>query len=591
MFNSVTLLLLLNPGAEVVVETPMSPPAWALLERQLIDSAAVAAREYFAKYFDERGWLLCVERWGGDDGPDDAIENVNDWPLLHALGADDDVRQMVEKAWEGHLRQYTSAKTVEVPLARDGMYYKEFPTQFDWMHNGEGLAVFNLMGLSNPRPDAFEQRVRRYAGFYMNEDPGAPNYDPRHKIIRSLFNGSRGPLLRKTTALDWAGDPIEVANRFHPGHGERSYDEMLAHFKDYNDVVGDHPQNLRATTLAFNAFALTHEEKYKRWLLEYVDAWRERAKDNGGIMPSNIGLDGMIGGATEGKWYGGVYGWGFSVVVPQTGELAHRTRTASGFAGLMNAVLVTGDDRYLDVWRTQCDKINAAAKSIDGELKYPRMYGDDGWYDWQATPYAEHALEMYCLSMRGDDRARVLKNPWLDYLNGKNEKYPETALRRDLEEIRKRMAAMRLDATTPDTRLSDDPYKYNPAQIESLLHLAMGCPHPGRGGNIIGARLRYFDADRRRAGLPRDVSALVTAMSADETKLTLVNVGQVEARTVVVQAGAYGEHQITGITLADGTTYDAGSPTVAVRLAPGCGGELTIRHRRYANPPTLSQPF
>ena len=23
--------------------------------------------------FDERGYLLCVERWGGDDGPDDAI--------------------------------------------------------------------------------------------------------------------------------------------------------------------------------------------------------------------------------------------------------------------------------------------------------------------------------------------------------------------------------------------------------------------------------------------------------------------------------------------------------------------------------------
>ena len=58
----------------------------------------------------------------------------------------------------------------------------------------------------------------------MNEDPGAPNYDPKHKIIRSLFNGSRGPLLRKATALDWAGDPIEVENRFRLGHGERSYE-------------------------------------------------------------------------------------------------------------------------------------------------------------------------------------------------------------------------------------------------------------------------------------------------------------------------------------------------------------------------------
>ena len=29
------------------------------------------------------------------------------------------------------------------------MYYKEFPVMFDWVHNGEGLSVFNLQGLSN----------------------------------------------------------------------------------------------------------------------------------------------------------------------------------------------------------------------------------------------------------------------------------------------------------------------------------------------------------------------------------------------------------------------------------------------------------
>ena len=68
-------------------------------------------------------------------------------------------------------------------------------------------------------------------------------------------------------------------------------------------------------------------------MLEYVDAWRERAAANGDIIPSNIGLDGKIGGAAGGKWYGGVYGWGFTVTVPQTGEIAHRNRTQSGFSG------------------------------------------------------------------------------------------------------------------------------------------------------------------------------------------------------------------------------------------------------------------
>ena len=216
------------------------------------------------------------ERWGGDDGPDDAIENLIYWPILHAAGGSDAILHMYKKAWEGHLRQYTEAKTTAVPFARDGMYYKEFPVMFDWLHNSEGLTVFNLQGLSDPDDDRFQARVRRYAGFYLNEDPQAPNYDPQHKIIRSLFNGSRGPLLRKSTGLDWAGDPIEVKNRFRPGHGEETYEQMVEHFKDYNDIVGDHPSNLLATALAMNAYMLNHEPKYKDWVLEYVGAWRER---------------------------------------------------------------------------------------------------------------------------------------------------------------------------------------------------------------------------------------------------------------------------------------------------------------------------
>src|SRR5688572_6209155 len=75
----------------IVIDTPLSPPTWALLERELLRQNALACREFFEKYFDERGWLLCVERWGGDDGPDDAIESCLDWPTLHALGGSDDV--------------------------------------------------------------------------------------------------------------------------------------------------------------------------------------------------------------------------------------------------------------------------------------------------------------------------------------------------------------------------------------------------------------------------------------------------------------------------------------------------------------------
>jgi hypothetical protein len=59
----------------VRVETPLAPPGWALLERELLRANARACEEFFSRYFDDRGYLECVERWGGDDGPDDAIDH------------------------------------------------------------------------------------------------------------------------------------------------------------------------------------------------------------------------------------------------------------------------------------------------------------------------------------------------------------------------------------------------------------------------------------------------------------------------------------------------------------------------------------
>jgi len=594
-----------------LITTPMSPPGWALLEREVLKANTAACEEFFAQYFDERGFLLCVERWGGDDGPDDAIENCNDWPVLHALGAPDRVLQMYKRAWEGHLRQFTLAKTTEVPFARDGMYYKEFPVMFDWLHNGEGLTVFNLQGLSDPDDRAFQQRVRRFAGFYLNEDPGAPNYDPRHKIIRSMFNGSRGPLLRKATALDWAGDPIEVKHRFRLGHGEESYDQMLAHFQDYHDIMGDLPQNLLATSLALNAYMLSGDEKYKAWLLEYVDAWRQRMIDNDYVIPSNIGLDGTIGGETEGKWYGGVYGWAFTVTVPQDGSLAHRNTHHLGFTGFMNAYLLTGDDRYLDPWRRQIDKINSHERIVDGRPMYPRMHGDQGWYHYTPEKYDFAAVELYYLSMRQDDLDEVLADRvvrqsdaryrnneqfsrdqrWLLYLLGENPGYAEQALRADLANIRQRVAAMRADETTPDTRLADDPMKYNPASVSSLIQLMLGGLHPGHQGNVLQARLRYFDPVACRAGLPADVAALVDKLTGDEVALTLVNVNQLEPRELIVQAGGYAEHEFLAASDDTGRTRQIEADQLHVTLAPGAGGRLSLKMKRYANQPTLAFPW
>src|SRR5215208_3878471 len=181
----------------IAVDTPMAAPKWARLEREILAANVPACREFFRKYYDGRGYLQAYLRWGANDGPDDAFENFNRWPELHALGADDEILQLYLKAWEGMTRQYSAAKTRDVPAGRGGMYVKDFSAQSDWMHHGEGLQLFNRLALSAPDLPVYAQRARRFAGFYMAEDPAAPNYDPKRKLIRSMINGSTGPLLRK----------------------------------------------------------------------------------------------------------------------------------------------------------------------------------------------------------------------------------------------------------------------------------------------------------------------------------------------------------------------------------------------------------
>ena len=79
-------------------------------------------------------------------------------------------------------------------------------------------------------------------------------------------------------------------------------------------------------------------------------------------------------------------------------------------------------------------------------------------------------------------------------------------------------------------------------------------------------------------------------LSADAVSLTLVNVNPVHGREVVVQAGAYGEHQITSVTV-DGRKINCDSPFATLRLAPGGGCRIALATNRYANQPTFTFPW
>jgi hypothetical protein len=585
------VLLVLAPAAApatLVIDSPMAPPKWAQLERQLLADNGPACREFFEKYYDARGYLQAFLRWGANDGPDDAFENFNRWPELHALGGDDEILRIYLIALEGMIRQYSEAKTTEVPAGRAGMYVKEFSVQSDWMHHGEGLQLFNRMALSVPGLASYRERARRFAAFYMGEDPEAPNYDREKKLIRSMINGSGGPMLRQATALDWAGDPFDTTG-FVALHGESTYAQFLEHYREYTDVVGDHFLNLVATTLPTNAFLLTGDASYRRWIVDYMDAWLARMRQNGGIIPSFVDVDGTIGGRDK-KWWGNAYGWGFSPINPVTGRREHRNRIPRALVGFSNALLVTGDQKYVDAWREMIGAVNKQARVVKGRTEHPTMFGADGWYGWQAEPWDVGALEVWYWSMREADRARVDANPWLDFLAGRNTGYPEAAIQRDIESIPRRLATIRADKTPPSKRLADNMLDANPAATDSLVRLMWGALVPGREGGLVNARVRYFDPERRRAGVPEDVAALVSGLEDRQTVITLVNLSARASRTVIVQAGGYAEHQFDSVEW-NGQRQRVDARELTVQLAPGAGAAITLATQRYVNQPTVTFPW
>ncbi|MCY4410885.1 MAG: hypothetical protein OXC27_10490, partial [Caldilineaceae bacterium] len=189
-----------------------------------------------------------------------------------------------------------------------------------------------------------------------------------------------------------------------------------------------------------------------------------------------------------------------------------------------------------------------------------------------------------------DHRDLLAGDPWIQYLDGTNPHFPEQALLSDFDELRHNLEVMRADTATPDTRLSDDMNHINPAVTENLTKLMLGGLPTGRTGGPLHCRLRYFDPDQRRAGVPADVAALVEKMTADAVTVTLVNTSQVSSRRVTVQGGAYAEHQFGSVTV-NGQTDDVSDDTFEVTIAPGCGATIEIATDRYANTPTLAFPW
>ena len=294
--------------------------------------------------------------------------------------------RMYKKAWEGHLRQYTLARTTDVPFARDGMYYKEFPVMFDWLHNGEGLTGLQPAGAVRPGRRAVPPARRALRRLLHERGPRcAPTTTPS---TRSSAACSTAAAARCCARRPPSTGPA-TRSRSRIASGPATASAATSRCSSTSRTTTTSSATIRrtssATTLALNAYMLTHDRKYRDWLLEYVDAWRQRMRRQRRHHPHQHRprrQDRRRGG---GKWYGGVYGWGFIGHRSRPpGELVHRnTHPPRPRSASATPTFLTGDDRYLDAWRKQIDAINAQARrSSTAATLYPHMYGDQGWYDY-----------------------------------------------------------------------------------------------------------------------------------------------------------------------------------------------------------------
>lgn len=577
-----------------------APPEWALWERQLLDGLYPAALEFVRRYTREDGTLIWRDQWPGMDGSDDGYESFYNFPLYYALGGPAEMNALSRRLWEAVTKQFT----------RYGQVHNEFDGYYDWMHHGEAYTNFYFFGLADPTDAKFRARALRFAGLYLGEDPAAPNYDAQRKLIRSPITGSRGPRF-VNTAEDWvthrevlADYPLPYSDIPNVTTSDAWIDDARFPFilqaMNQRMMRGDVPLNLTATSLVANAYMYSGDENYRRWIEEYVTAWTERMRANGGILPDNVGENGKIGEHMDGKWWGGYYGWRWPHGLFNQVE--------STLIGGVNAYLVSGDPKYLELPRSVLELAEKQKRIEPGHVVVPHRYGDKGWYDYRPIKAAHPAYLWYISQDPRDERllhaltAGVSLDTlayqkskgdwehtaaWLGFIAGRNPDYPLQILRATYAASLKRLQVIRTDTTDPAKQDVHHWQQRNPVILEGLVQLMLGSPNHVYHGGLLHCRLFYFDPQRQRPGLPPHVAALVDRVTPDGVSVQLVNLHPTESRDVIVQAGAFGEHRFTSVRQRQQLTEVSGK-TFQVHLRPGACGRLEISMARYAQRPSYA---
>ena len=149
----------------------------------------------------------------------------------------------------------------------------------------------------------------------------------------------------------------------------------------------------------------------------------------------------------------------------------------------------------------------------------------------------------------------------------------------------RRLEMVRRDQTEPASRDVHHWQQRNPVVLEGLVQLMLGGPNHVYHGGLLHCRLFYFDPQRLGQVCRRTLRRWWTRSRPTSVSVQLVNLHPSEPRDVILQAGAFGEHEFTTAGHKH-QTVQVGRNRVQVRLRPGAVGRLDLGMKRYVHAPS-----
>ena len=377
--------------------------------------------------------------------------------------------------------------------------------------------------------------------------------------------------------------------------------------------------NLSSCGLALSAWMLTGNDKFRTWMIDYTSAWIERADSNGGLVPDNVGPDGVVGQLHGGQWFGGLYGWAWP-------HGAFSVLQAVAVASL-SCHTATGDDRFLDFIRGQLDRLMELGQvdrlaSASGALReehlsrfrpeeldahallIPHRHNEDGWHDFLPMELAIPTA-VWLASGKSADWSRIEhlrsvstydwtamrptrqkedsghEEPWLAFLSGTNPQFPEKSISMADEILAHRLDVMSKDATPSDYPDIHHWQNLNPVSAEVLLQNRVGGCSPLYYGGLLSNAVRF----RVIAGSAAQLASSVSSIGHDQVELTLECLEGAQGISVHLEAGAFGQHRVDAVAVGGNplSPHELQSLTVA----PGTTRMIVLSLTRNAIAPTF----